>query len=306
MTSVSESPPRVPPTTPPVGRPRRRISGIWWLILPGLLILTFSYFVPMLWVVRMAFNRFIGGGGIELTFSFDSFLEVFTDPYYFKVAGTTLALGCWVAALTIVVAYPLSLFLARTTSKYKALLTMFAIAPMLVSSVARTYGWMVVLGNQGLINTVLGGLGLTDRPIQLSNNFTGVVIALVQIFLPYAVLAMSSGFGRLNTDLEQAAASLGANRITRFVRITLPLTLPGVLTAALLVFVLTISAYVTPRLIGGGRVFVLAAEIYDQATNQLNWPLAAALSIVLIVIFGVAISLYQILQKRVERRMSGL
>jgi len=291
---------------PPAARRRRRLSGAWWLILPGLVILAFSYFAPMLWVVRMAFNRFIGGGGIELTFSVDSFAEIFTDPYYLRVAGTTLALGCWVSVLTVVVAYPLALFLARTTSKYKGLLTMFAIAPMLVSSVARTYGWMVVLGNQGLINTVLGGLGLTDAPVQLSNNFLGVVIALVQIFLPYAVLAMSSGFGRLDADLELAAASLGAGRITRFLRITLPLTLPGVLTATLLVFVLTISAYVTPRLIGGGRVFVLAAEIYDQATNQLNWPLAAALSVVLIVIFGTAISLYQVLQKRVEKRMSGL
>jgi putative spermidine/putrescine transport system permease protein len=285
---------------------RRRNTGIYWLLLPGVAILAFSYLAPMLWVVRMAFNRFIGGGGIELTFSFDSFSEIFTDPYYLRVAGTTLALGCWVAVLTIVVAYPLALFLARTTSKYKGLLTMLAIAPMLVSSVARTYGWMVVLGNQGLVNTVLMGLGLTETPVQLSNNFTGVVIALVQIFLPYAVLALTSGFGRLDADLESAAASLGASRLTRFRRITLPLTLPGVLTAALLVFVLTISAYVTPRLIGGGRVFVLAAEIYDQATNQLNWPLAAALSLVLIVIFGAAISLYQVVQRRVERRMSGL
>jgi len=291
---------------PAASRPRRRIPAAWWLLLPGLVILAFAYFTPMLWVVRMAFNRFIGGGGIDVTLSLDSFVEVFTDPYYLRVAGTTLALGCWVAVLTVLVAYPLALFLARTTSKYRGLITMFAIAPMLVSSVARTYGWMVVLGNQGLINTVLSGLGLTDRPVQLANNFTGVVIALVQIFLPYAVLAMSSGFGRLDADLEQAAASLGANRFTRFRRITLPLTLPGVLTAGLLVFVLAISAYVTPRLIGGGRVFVLAAEIYDQATNQLNWPLGAALSVMLIIIFGAAIGLYQILQKRVERRMSGL
>jgi putative spermidine/putrescine transport system permease protein len=291
-TLTGQSPAPSPLATPPVVRPRRRLSGAWWLIVPGLVILGFSYFTPMLWVLRMAFNRFIGG-----TLTLDSFADVFTDPYYLRVAGTTLALGCWVAVLTVVVAYPLALFLARTTSKYKGLLTMFAIAPMLVSSVARTYGWMVVLGNQGLINTLLGGLGLTDRPIQLANNFTGVVIALVQIILPYAVLAMSSGFGRLDANLEQAAASLGANRFTRFRRITLPLTLPGVL---------TISAYVTPRLIGGGRVFVLAAEIYDQATNQLNWPLAAALSMVLIVIFGAAISLYQILQKRVEKRVSGL
>lgn len=275
------------------------------LLTPGLVLLAFAYVAPMVWVVRMAFNRFIGGGGIELTFTFDSFAEVFADPYYLRVAGNTLALGLWVAGLTVVVAYPLALFLSRSTSRHKGLLTILAIAPMLVSSVARTYGWMVVLGNQGLLNTALGGLGLIDRPLQLANNFSGVVVALTQIFLPYAVLAMSSGFGRLNADLEQAASSLGAGRIRTFTRITLPLTLPGVLTAGLLVFVLAISAYVTPRLIGGGRVLVLAPEIFEQATNLLNWPLAAALSLILFVIFGIAIGAYQILQKRVEKWVSG-
>nr|WP_269327647.1 ABC transporter permease [Kineosporia mesophila] len=253
----------------------------------------------------MAFNRFIGGGGIEITFTVDSFADVFTDPYYLRVAWTTVKLGLLVSVVTVIVAYPLSLFLVRTTSRFRGLLTILAIAPMLVSSVARTYGWMVVLGNQGLLNSVLKGLGLTDTPVQLANQFSGVVIALVQIFLPYAVLAMTSGFGRLDDTLEQAAASLGAGRITRFLRVTLPLTLPGVLTGLLLVFVLSISAYVTPRLIGGGRVFVLASEIYDQATNQLNWPLAAALSLVLVVVFGVAVTVFGLLQRRVERWVSG-
>ncbi|GLY03791.1 polyamine ABC transporter permease [Actinoplanes sp. NBRC 101535] len=277
----------------------------WGLLLPGLGVLLFAYAMPMLWVLRMAFNRFTGGGGIEITLTLDSFADVFTDPYYLRVAWTTVKLGLLVAAITVLVAYPLALFLVRTTSKWRGLLTILAIAPMLVSSVARTYGWMVVLGNQGLLSAVLTGLGLTDTPPQLANQFAGVVIALVQIFLPYAVLAMTSGFGRLDATLEQAAASLGAGRITRFLRVTLPLTLPGVLTGLLLVFVLTISAYVTPRLIGGGRVFVLASEIYDQATNQLNWPLAAALSLVLVIVFGIAVTVFGLLQRRVERWVSG-
>ncbi|WP_045742700.1 ABC transporter permease [Actinoplanes rectilineatus] len=277
----------------------------WGLLLPGLGVLLFAYAMPMLWVLRMAFNRFTGGGGIEITLTLDSFADVFTDPYYLRVALTTVKLGLLVAAITVLVAYPLALFLVRTTSKWRGLLTILAIAPMLVSSVARTYGWMVVLGNQGLLSAVLTGLGLTDTPPQLANQFAGVVIALVQIFLPYAVLAMTSGFGRLDATLEQAAASLGAGRITRFLRVTLPLTLPGVLTGLLLVFVLTISAYVTPRLIGGGRVFVLASEIYDQATNQLNWPLAAALSLVLVIVFGIAVTVFGLLQRRVERWVSG-
>ncbi len=111
--------------------------------------------------------------------------------------------------------------------------------------------------------------------------------------MPYAVLAMMSGFGRLNNSLEEAAGSLGASRTKVFTRVTLPLTLPGVLTAFLLVFVLTISSFVTPQLLGGGRVFVLATEIYNQATQTLNWPLASALSMILLVAFGGMIALYQ-------------
>lgn len=292
--SVTTGPPRT--WRPPVA---------WGLLAPGLALLVFAYAAPMFWVLRMAFNRFTGGGGIQITVTTDSFADIFTDPYYLRVAWTTVKLGLLVSVLTVIVAYPLALFLVRTTSRFRGLLTVLAIAPMLVSSVARTYGWMVVLGNQGLINAVLSGLGLSDHPLQLANQFSGVVIALVQIFLPYAVLAMTSGFGRLDASLEDAAASLGAGRVTRFLRVTLPLTLPGVLTGLLLVFVLTISAYVTPRLIGGGRVFVLASEIYDQATNQLNWPLASALSLVLVLVFGIAVTAFGLVQRRVERWVSG-
>jgi putative spermidine/putrescine transport system permease protein len=284
---------------------RRRIPVALGLLLPGVVAMVFTLVLPMLWVARMSVNRSLGGGAIAQAVTISSFTEVLTDPYYFRVALTTVWLGALVGALTVVVAYPLAMFLARTTSRFKGLLVTLSIAPMLVSSVARTYGWLIVLGNQGLVNSLLRRLGITDQPVQLSNNFAGVVVALVQIFLPYAVLAMMSGFGRLDHNLEQAAATLGASRLKVFFRVTLPLTLPGVYTAGLLVFVLAISAYVTPQIMGGGRVAVLATEIYSQATNQLNWPLAAALAVLLIAIFGVAMSGYQVIQQRAEKRASG-
>ncbi len=289
----------------PRSRRRTHVRTIALLLAPGVAALLIGYVLPMIWVLRMSVNRGLPGGGIEQTFTTHSFVSVLTDRFYWDVALETVRLGLVVAVLTVLVSYPVALFLARTTSRYKGLLTALAITPLLVSGVARTYGWMVVLGNQGLVNGTLDTLGLVDRPIQLSNNFTGVVIALVQIFMPIAILVMISGFGRLDQTVEQAAASLGANRWRVFTRVTLPLSLPGVTSAGLLVFVLAISAYVTPRLIGGGRVFVLATEIYDQATNALNWPVAAALSLLLFAIFGVAIAGYQVLQRRVERRASG-
>lgn len=148
----------------------------------------------------------------------------------------------------------MALFLARSTSKWRGLLIAIAIAPLLTSAVVRTYGWMVILGTNGLVNSTLADWGLIDTPLKLTNNMTGVTIGLVEIFMPYAILAMISGFGRLSPQLEEAAGSLGASKFKVFTRVTLPLSLPGILTAFLLVFVLSISTFITPRLLGGGSV----------------------------------------------------
>ena len=213
----------------------------------------------------------------------------------------SLKLGVLVTVLTVVVAYPVALFLARSTSRFRGLLIALAVAPLLTSQVVRTFGWLVLLGDGGVVNGVLLETGLVGTPLRLANNYTGAVIALVEILMPYAILAMLAGFGRISADLEQAAGSLGANRWKVFRRVTLPLSMPGVLTAALLVFVLTISSFITPSLVGGGRVFVLATEIYTQAKLTLNWPLAAALSMLLLVLFSVLIAAYLRAVRRLER-----
>ena len=168
------------------------------------------------------------------------------------------------------------------------------------STVVRTYGWMVILSDQGLVNTTLRSLGLIARPLPLANNFTGSVIAMVEILMPYAVLSVLSGLGRLKPEHEEAAALHGAGRWRVFTRVILPLSLPGILTALLLVFVLAISSFVTPRLMGGGRVFVFGTEIYNESTVTLNWPLAAVLSMLLLVLFGIIIALYGRLARRLE------
>ncbi|WP_025132584.1 ABC transporter permease [Leucobacter sp. PH1c] len=281
------------------GRARARRSA-YGLVLPGLVGLFVSFILPLFVMVRMSLNANGSGGQLIETFTFDSYGAALSDSFYWKVIGNTLLLGFVCGTAAVVLAYPIALFLTRTSSRWKGALMALAIAPLLTSAVARTFGWMALLGDQGVVNEALLGAGMISAPLRLSNNFLGTAIALVEILMPYAILAMISGFGRINASLEEAAGSLGASRAQVFFRVTLPLSLPGVFTGFLLVFVLAVSSFVTPKLLGGGRVFILATEVYSEATQTLNWPLASALSVILLVVFGAIVAVYQRLIKRFE------
>ncbi len=299
MTATPTLAPPTESTAPAPAQAKRPV--VFWLLLPGLIGLGIAFVVPLVWLVRMSLNQGGAAGAIIETISLETYRGALTDSFTWQVTWNSLKLGLVVTAFTLLVSYPVALFLARTTSRFRGVLIALAVAPLLTSQVVRTFGWLVLLGDTGVVNGILIEAGLITTPLELANNYTGAVIALVEILMPYAILAMLSGFGRISAELEQAAGSLGANRWKVFYRVTLPLSMPGLLTAGLLVFVLTISSFITPSLVGGGRVFVLATEIYTQAKTTLNWPLAAALSMLLLVMFSVLIFLYLRAVKRLER-----
>jgi putative spermidine/putrescine transport system permease protein len=271
------------------------------LLAPTTLALIVFFVLPLVWLFRASFDRGLDSGVIESAFTLENYQEFLSDRFYQQELLRTLRLGVVITALTLVATYPIALFLARSTSRWRGLLVALAIAPLLTSTVVRTYGWLVILGNDGLVNGALLGIGLIEQPLRLINDEIGVVIGLVEILMPYMALGLLSGFGRINPDVEEAAMSLGANPLRTFWRVTLPLSLPGIATGVLLVFVLTISSFVTPQLLGGGRVFLMATEIYDQATYTLDWPFAAAISFLLLLLFGVVIAIYT----RVLRRLGA-
>jgi len=271
------------------------------LLLPGVLALAVTFLLPLAWLAKISLNSAPGSEAAPDALTLNTYLLVLADSFYWKVALTTLRLSALVSIIAVILSYPIALFLARSTSRWRGLLIALAIAPLLTSSVVRTYGWMVILSDQGLINGSLSWLGLITQALPISNNFFAATVALVEILMPYAIVAILSGLGRLNKDYEDAAALLGASPRRVMWRIILPLSLPGIATGALLVFVLAISSFVTPRLIGGGRVFVLATEIFGESTVTLNWPLAATLSVLLLLLFGSVILLYQRILNRMER-----
>lgn len=297
MTSAAISP-------SPGGMSRRaglnRYQLVTVLLLPILLVNLISFILPSLNLLRMSFNRSVAGGAIEQAFTFANYLDVMTDWFYLELVWNSLYICGIITIVTLVLSYPIALFIHRASAKWRGALTLLVISPLLVSAVVRTYGWIIILSDQGFINGLLMWAGVTEQPIRLVFNNVGVIIGLVEILMPYMILSLLAGFGRLDPTLEEAAQSLGAKRWKTLFRVTIPLTAPGIALGCLLVFVLSISSFITPKLLGGGRVFLLATEIYDQAMILLNWPVAATLSMLILIIFGMALWFYSRVVKSFE------
>lgn len=255
-----------------------------WLLLPAALFVLAIYAWPTLGLFRNAFNETGPTGAMVETWSLKTTAEVLADSFTFELTLNSLWLSLSATLLALAMSYPVALFLFRTNSRFRGLLAVVAIMPMLISGVVRVFGWLAILGDRGLVNSLAQSLGLISTPMKLVFNWTGVTIGLAESIMPYMILALLAGFGQLDRTLEEASRSLGASPMRTFLRVTLPLSLPALALAAGLGFVLSMSAYITPKLLGGGRVFVLATEIFEQATTNTNWPMASVLAIYTLVL----------------------
>jgi putative spermidine/putrescine transport system permease protein len=269
------------------------------LLGPALLVNLGVFLAPMLNLAALSFHATRDEGGVGPGPTLSTWAGLAADPYYAGLVASSIGLAVVVTVLTLIAAYPLARFIHRAPARWRNLLVMACVSPLLVSAVVRTYGWMVILGDNGLVAAFLRAVGVA-KPPRMVFNLTGVGVALVEILMPTMILCLLAGFGRLSVALEEAAASLGAAPWRVFLRIVLPLSLPGVLLGCLLAFVLTVSSFITPKLLGGGRVILLATEIYDQAIVTLNWPVAAALSVLALAVFGLALLLYGRVLRLVE------
>lgn len=261
------------------------------LISPALLVLLVVFIAPLILMVPTSLHPYVPGVGIGETWTVQNYTKVLGDPFYAEIMGRTLMLGLIVVLLTLAIGYPLAYFLARTQSRLRPWLIVLVVFPLLLNLVVRSFGWIVLLANHGLINNWLRALGIIDTPIKLLFNFTGLMIGLSHIFLPFMVLVLISAIQNIPRDTEHAARTLGASPWTVFRKITLPLSLPGIASGGILVFVLTISALVTPRLLGGPTYQVMSTLIFDEFLKVLNWPRGAAMAfmlttIVLVLVWG--------------------
>ena len=220
----------------------------------------------------------VDDGGLTLA----HYRKFFVDDFYLGVAARTLRLALLITAACTVIGFLLALLIHHCRGPLRAALLVMVILPLMTSVVVRTFGWLVILGPGGPLSLALQGLGLSDRPLSLMHSETGIVLAMVQVLLPFSVLSILASLKQIPDDLNAAARVMGAGFWRALWHVTLPLARPGLLAGALLVFALSISSFITPTLVGGVRLPVIAGSIYQQVIGSFDWGFAAALSLLLL------------------------
>jgi len=241
-----------------------------------------AFFLAPLCVVALASVMARDGGGFTLA----NYTGILFDGYHWDVIATTFRIGLGTTLVCILLGYPLAWYLVRIVRwhAWRRACVIILVVPLFTSNIVRSFGWMVMLGRNGLVNDTLQGLGLLDRPMRFLGTELGILIGMVYVLLPFVVLAVGNTLARVDPALEQASSDLGAAPWQTFLHVTLPLTLPGVISGAIMVLTLAVSAYVTPALLSGGRVTVLAVLIFQQYASVFDQYHGGALSIVLLVL----------------------
>lgn len=267
---------------------RRLSANAKWalLSLPMVLTLALVFAVPIVCLIALSFFSMTGLATVGDEFTLENYRSFLTDGFYFRIVLNTFWLGGIVVLCCLLIGYPVSYVLARTRSRWRGMLLFMVVAPLLVSAVVRNIGWFPILGNTGMVNWLLLKSGLVSQPVALISNFTGVVIGLVHALLPFMILTLTTVIQRIEPELEEAAASLGAGPLRTFTQVMLPLSLPGMIGGSLLVFTMAIAAYTTPVIMGGNRFLVMSTFIGQQFRSVLDYALGATSAAVLMVLAG--------------------
>lgn len=240
----------------------------------------FIFFIVPFGTVAVASFRMPDGG-----WSAANYEKIATDAYYWGALYLTFKIALWVTLLVLLVGYPLAYTITYNvrSALWRRLIYIIVVTPLFTSSIVRAFGWLVLLGRKGLVNDTLIALDLIERPLQILFTEDAIIIGMAYIMLPFMVLTVASILQNINTSLLEAARDLGARPITAFLKITLPLSLPGVIAGSLIVFTLSVSAYVTPSILSGGKRTVMSMLIYQQYAGTLNFSFGATLAVALLV-----------------------
>jgi ABC-type spermidine/putrescine transport system permease subunit I len=272
------------------------------LSLPAIVLLLGFFLAPMVQLVRTSLYEGgsrsgfgIGGGGFYKpgTWTLQTYRTLLGETYFREVATFTVLLGVGVAGITLVIAYPLSLFIHRLPPRAKTLALTAVVLPKLANVLVIIYGLELLLSNSGPINGLLVGLGAASEPVMLYHNLLGVLIGETYLILPYAVLVLVAALDRIDPTLLPAARGLGAGSLRAFWRVTLPLSTPGIALAALLSLIWALGAFSGPVLLGSPQELTLAVEVQRQTFENINWPRGAATAVLMLITLLAVLALYQ-------------
>ena len=263
----------------------------WILLTPALTAIALLLFVPLLFIVVYSFWLRTATGADVVGFHLDNWEETLTDPFYRDILLNTLKIAGVTTLVCALMGYPAAYFIARAKGN-KAILLLLLMLPFWISYIIRTMSWINILGVSGAFNSALMAVGVISEPIQMLYNETTVILGLVHFLLPFMVLNVFVSLDGIDTNLEDAACSLGATRWQSFLEVTLPLSLPGLAAGGLLCFVLAAGTYITPLVLGGPTDAMFANLVFEAIITQLNWPLGSALSLLLLAVLGVLVGIY--------------
>lgn len=266
---------------------RRRGEGLTAaaLITPATIFVAFCLLAPLAILFRYSLNEFVPAQKMMVeAVTVANYVRFFTDAYYTSILATTIRVAVVVTAVCLVLGFPLAYVVARTQSRFKHLLIISIILPLFVGNAVRAAGWMTIFGSKGAVNATLLWLGLIDKPLEIMFTEKAVIIGIIAVNLPFMVLSLQSVIEGIDRSVEEAAFSLGAPPGTMFRRVLWPLALPGILAGTILTFILAMNAYATPFLLGGPLFKMMAPLVYNQFTQQANWPFGAAIAFILMTV----------------------
>lgn len=261
----------------------RRYVGQGAALGAPLLFFTACFLLPLLYLFVVSFLEPSQVELYEKQLTLANYSRVVNDDFYLMIIGRTLLATTAVLIISLLLAYPAAMVIARFEPKWRIRMLALLLFPLMISNVVRAYGWMSILGRRGIANTILLDLGFIEAPLSLLYSFNAVVLGLLTILLPYMIISIANALAAIDRSYTEAAESLGAGPFRTFWHVTLPLSSPGVASGCLIVFFLSLSAYVTISLLGGPRFKLLVSLVFDTVVT-LQWPRAAALSFILLLL----------------------
>ncbi len=269
----------------------RKEKGLWPLLLPMYVFTLLFVALPILYMFLLSFMTRARVWGVDFTFTLDNYKKI-GEPLYLGTFAESLRLALISTGIIVILGYPYGYFMARMSAVWKKRMMLLLMIPFFTSALIRIYGWIIVFRSNGTLDSLLMGLGITQKPLKLLYTYPAVVVGMVYSLLPFMILAVYSSAEKMDWTLVEASRDLGAGSFGVFRTVTLPLTMPGLLSGVVLTFIPSMGLFFIADLLGGNKIVLVGSLIQEQLTRGRNQPFAAALSAVLMLLTTLMIRLY--------------